>query len=329
MEMTNERGNPSSRKGSNRWGSSFFRILNIAFIGLLILAVEHGETYEKGKARRLACPNSSKTSPGGGGLSVTEENGSLFDSAQLENNNQNNNSSQDMYGLSQLLCRNNKRFIRNRKKEGRSAEFTNEGGSSTHTPSICWDDGVATTSSGEALEEAHDEIEPRRNRFIQKGYFEYMNHAQELSETEFIEKISNLGDYADPEEMSSIFYYVHTNERKKYFVMQENVITHWENLCHNYNVKEEFKNEQMRSLYEESTYFFLFKEKQFLKSFSKFVRFGRYNSRKFIDGLVSYKRLWKEYRRMVNNFCSAKLDEVLKAYWEENREEASQMRIQY
>ncbi|KNA00837.1 phist protein (Pf-fam-b) [Plasmodium vivax North Korean] len=365
VEKTAERGNPGSSKRISRCDSSFFRILNIVFVGLCFLAVEvkschgaatvaamaavaangptaqkvttqsrgfaaqrcapsppfqttlfakngepHGEAAEwtSGKGRRLAYQNSPKATPGGGRPNMIEENESLFDPAVLAHNNRSDNSCQDMYGLSQLLCKYNECFIRNGRREGRSVDFGNEEVS---------------------LEEARDEIQPRRNRFIKKGYFEYMHRPQEMSETEFIEKISNLGDYVDPQEMSSIFYYVHTNERKKYFVMQENVITHWENLCHNYNVKEDFKKEQMRSLYEETTNFFLFKEKHFLKSFSKFVRFGRYNTKKFTEGLISYKHLWKEYRRMVNNFCSAKLDEVLKAYWEENRDEAFQMRIQY
>ncbi|SCO71534.1 Plasmodium exported protein (PHIST), unknown function [Plasmodium vivax] len=401
VEKTAERGNPGSSKRISRCDSSFFRILNIVFVGLCFLAVEttlfakngepHGEAAEwtSGKGRRLAYQNSPKATPGGGRPNMIEENESLFDPAVLAHNNRSDNSCQDMYGLSQLLCKYNECFIRNGRREGRSVDFGNEGistsgngssgsgssgsgssgngssgsgssgsgssgngssgngssgsgssgsgssGSSSRSiasvdiPCICWEEGAPATSAEVSLEEARDEIQPRRNRFIKKGYFEYMHRPQEMSETEFIEKISNLGDYVDPQEMSSIFYYVHTNERKKYFVMQENVITHWENLCHNYNVKEDFKKEQMRSLYEETTNFFLFKEKHFLKSFSKFVRFGRYNTKKFTEGLISYKHLWKEYRRMVNNFCSAKLDEVLKAYWEENRDEAFQMRIQY
>ncbi|KMZ87766.1 phist protein (Pf-fam-b) [Plasmodium vivax Brazil I] len=332
VEKTAERGNPGSSKRISRCDSSFFRILNIVFVGLCFLAVEttlfakngepHGEAAEwtSGKGRRLAYQNSPKATPGGGRPNMIEENESLFDSAVLAHNNRSDNSCQDMYGLSQLLCKYNECFIRN----GSSGSGSSGSGSGSS--------GNGSSGSGSSevsLEEARDEIQPRRNRFIKKGYFEYMHRPQEMSETEFIEKISNLGDYVDPQEMSSIFYYVHTNERKKYFVMQENVITHWENLCHNYNVKEDFKKEQMRSLYEETTNFFLFKEKHFLKSFSKFVRFGRYNTKKFTEGLISYKHLWKEYRRMVNNFCSAKLDEVLKAYWEENRDEAFQMRIQY
>ncbi|KMZ81654.1 hypothetical protein PVIIG_05021 [Plasmodium vivax India VII] len=395
VEKTAERGNPGSSKRISRCDSSFFRILNIVFVGLCFLVVEvkschgaatvaamaavaangptaqkvttqsrgfaaqrcapsppfqttlfakngepHGEAAEwtSGKGRRLAYQNSPKATPGGGGRpNMIEENESLFDSAVLAHNNRSDNSCQDMYGLSQLLCKYNECFIRNGSSGSGSSGSGSGSGSSGNGSSGSGSSGNGSSGNGSSgsgssevsLEEARDEIQPRRNRFIKKGYFEYMHRPQEMSETEFIEKISNLGDYVDPQEMSSIFYYVHTNERKKYFVMQENVITHWENLCHNYNVKEDFKKEQMRSLYEETTNFFLFKEKHFLKSFSKFVRFGRYNTKKFTEGLISYKHLWKEYRRMVNNFCSAKLDEVLKAYWEENRDEAFQMRIQY
>ncbi|EUD64950.1 hypothetical protein C922_04682 [Plasmodium inui San Antonio 1] len=341
MEMTNQQGNPGSRKGINRCDSSLFRILNIVFIGLLFLVVEtthfttDGKTHEEadewteGKARRLACQDSFKEPPEERRPDRVGENENLFDSSVMGRNNLNDNSSQAMYGLPQRLCMYNDCFIKNRKKKGRSADFTNEGGSSVDIPCICWEDSTTTASSELTSQEAHDQVESRRSRFIQKGYFEYINHTQELSETEFIEKISTLGEYVDSEEMSSIFYYVHTNERKKYFAMQENVITHWENLSHNYNVKEEFKKEQMRSLYEETTNFFLFKERQFLKSFSTFVRFGKYKTKKFTDVLISYRRLCKEYRRMVSNFCSAKMDALLKTYWEENRDEALQMRIQY
>ncbi|CAA9987057.1 Plasmodium exported protein, unknown function [Plasmodium knowlesi strain H] len=341
IEMTNEPANCGNRERSNRCETSLFRILNIVFIGLLFLEVEttvstrYGETHGEAtkwtnrEGRRLACQSSSKASHEVEGPMMTEENANIFDSTLRTHNNLNDNSSQDIYGLSQLLCKYNKCFIRSWKKEGKSVDFADEGGSSADIPSICWEDETSLSSSSKSLEGAYEEIERRRNRFVKKGYFEHMNHTHELSETEFIEKISNLGDYVDPEEMSSIFYYVHTNERKKYFLMQENVITHWENLCYNYNVKENFKEEQMRNLYEETTNFFLFKEKHFLKSFSTFVRLGRYSTKKFTDGLISYKRLWKEYRRIVNNFCHAKLDEVLRAYWEENKDRTFQMRIQY
>ncbi|KJP86205.1 hypothetical protein AK88_04176 [Plasmodium fragile] len=350
VEMANEHGNRGSRRGMSRCVSSLFRILNIVFMGLFFLALEstiftrqgerhrHGTEWRERKGRRLACANSSTATPGMGTSPVMAgENGNLFDPALPAQNNLNDNSRQDMYRLLMLMCKYNKCFIRNQRREGGSGDFTDEGCSSVGLSPNCWEDGTATASSSdeeegeedETLEEAQDEIEPRRNRFIREAYYEYMNQAQELSEREFWDKISNLGDYVDPEEMSSIFYYVHTNERKKYLNMQENVITHWENMCYNYNVDEDFKKEQMKNLYEKTTNFFLFKEKHFLKSFSAFVRYGRCRTKKFTDGLISYKHLWKEYRRMVNNFCSAKMDEVLRAYWKKNQSKACEMCIQY
>ncbi|GAW79868.1 Phist protein [Plasmodium gonderi] len=344
----------AKRKKEHICNSSVYRILNTVLVIFVFLVVEvyvyfrlwliswktcknererriKSFGYPNVKTRQLAnkksfeCPRVDICDP-------DEESVNVFCSSNMVLNNDNENAVENTYDISEIQCEYNNCFMRNRKRKVRRAiDKKRNGNSVSDIPSIEWkSDGTTTTSSyHKNLDKVNDEIEPRKNRFVKKGFFEHINPDYELSETEFIEKISNLSDYVDPEEMSSIFYYVHKNERKKYFRMQENLVTHCENLCHNYNINDDLKNSQMKRVYDETTNFFLFKENFFLKSFSEFVRIGNYNKKKFIDSLISYRKIWKEYRRLLNNFWSAKLAQELKDYWEKNKNEVFQTCIQY
>ncbi|EUD64947.1 hypothetical protein C922_04679 [Plasmodium inui San Antonio 1] len=128
------------------------------------------------------------------------------------------------------------------------------------------DIGSIESSDAETEEEDEDNIESELQYENKQG--------EELTEQQFHRMVGKLRGYIDLEDMYALWNYVHTNGKKKYLSLKEELLKDCKNMSARYNIPEEFTVKVWREAYLHFKDEFLKKEREDYMDLKVFIDAG-------------------------------------------------------
>ncbi|SBT76212.1 Plasmodium exported protein (PHIST), unknown function [Plasmodium ovale] len=144
------------------------------------------------------------------------------------------------------------------------------------------------------------------------------NGCGEISDYELNEKINNLKGPVDSKTMYLVWDYVSNHEKKKYVLMQEEMLNYCKLLAKHYNIPDKLEKEKWQYVNNKMTKALLKKERFDLKNIKEFAKeelCARWEFQRYIN---LKRRSWNELREHTKEKWANQLNNWFKTYREKN-----------
>ncbi|CAG9481225.1 unnamed protein product [Plasmodium vivax] len=216
-------------------------------------------------------------------------------------------------------------YERRAHEEGSDEEARAESGTDADTES-----GADTESESEAETESEEESklkakEESKIRAEEESKIEAeLQHenplTEELTEQQFDRMVGKLRGYIETKDMYALWNYVHTNGKKKYLSLKEELWKDCENMCIKYNIPEEFTIKEWRKAYLHLKDELLKKERDDYMDLKVFIDAGLNLRWEFIAFIINKYESWDVFIDTAMDNWKKSLSKIFEKYVEDAQE---------